>query len=103
FAPANTAHFTLTIPHLEHDFKVLAFQGTEAITAGRSAVRGASQKRSDHGRARPSHQAQSSILDRYERRDFQGRAGQDARQSGYDRYLQPPEFDSAVCGISVMT
>ncbi|WP_285275127.1 type VI secretion system tip protein TssI/VgrG [Halopseudomonas bauzanensis] len=32
FAPANTAHFTLAIPHLDHDFKVLAFQGTEAIS-----------------------------------------------------------------------
>ncbi|WGK62404.1 type VI secretion system tip protein VgrG [Halopseudomonas sp. SMJS2] len=32
FAPANTAHFSLAIPHLEHDFKVLAFQGTEAIS-----------------------------------------------------------------------
>ena len=32
FAPANTAHFTLAMPHLDHDFKVLAFQGTEAIS-----------------------------------------------------------------------
>ena len=32
FAPANTAHFTIAIPHLDHDFKVLAFQGTEAIS-----------------------------------------------------------------------
>ena len=32
FAPANTAHFTLAIPRLDHDFKVLAFQGAEAIS-----------------------------------------------------------------------
>ena len=32
FAPANTAHFRLDIPRLEHDFKVLSFQGTEAIS-----------------------------------------------------------------------
>src|SRR5690606_42125101 len=32
FAPANTAHFTLALPRLDHDFKVLAFQGTEAIS-----------------------------------------------------------------------
>src|SRR5690606_10173607 len=32
FAPANTAHFTLDIPRLDHDFKVLSFQGTEAIS-----------------------------------------------------------------------
>ncbi|WP_193073993.1 type VI secretion system tip protein TssI/VgrG [Pseudomonas sp. FME51] len=32
FAPANTAHFTLAIPRLDHDFNVLAFQGTEAIS-----------------------------------------------------------------------
>ena len=32
FAPANTAHFTLDIPRIDHDFKVLSFQGTEAIS-----------------------------------------------------------------------
>src|SRR5690606_4226118 len=32
FAPANTAHFTLALPRLDHDFKVLAFQGAEAIS-----------------------------------------------------------------------
>ncbi|SDR86784.1 hypothetical protein SAMN05216198_0632 [Halopseudomonas litoralis] len=32
FAPANTAYFTLDIPRLDHDFKVLFFQGTEAIS-----------------------------------------------------------------------
>ncbi|MEJ6655133.1 MAG: type VI secretion system tip protein TssI/VgrG, partial [Pseudomonas sp.] len=32
FAPAHTAHFTLAIPRLDHDFKVLSFQGTEAIS-----------------------------------------------------------------------
>ncbi|WP_188635913.1 type VI secretion system tip protein TssI/VgrG, partial [Halopseudomonas pertucinogena] len=32
FAPANTAHFTFAMPHLEHDFQVLSFQGTEAIS-----------------------------------------------------------------------
>ncbi|PXX67636.1 type VI secretion system secreted protein VgrG [Pseudomonas sp. LAMO17WK12:I10] len=33
FAPANTAHFTLSIPAVRHDFKVLAFDGTEALSA----------------------------------------------------------------------
>jgi type VI secretion system secreted protein VgrG len=32
FAPANTAHFALLIPSVRNDFKVLAFQGTEAIS-----------------------------------------------------------------------
>lgn len=32
FASANTAHFTLDIPGLSHDFKVLAFQAREAIS-----------------------------------------------------------------------
>ncbi|SDR80459.1 type VI secretion system secreted protein VgrG [Halopseudomonas litoralis] len=32
FAPANIAHFTLDIPRIDHDFKVLSFQGTEAIS-----------------------------------------------------------------------
>jgi type VI secretion system secreted protein VgrG len=32
FAPANTAAFTLDIPGIIHDFKVLAFTGTEAIS-----------------------------------------------------------------------
>ncbi|AZD16484.1 type VI secretion system tip protein VgrG [Pseudomonas chlororaphis] len=32
FAPANTAHFTLSIPAVRHDFKVLAFDGTEALS-----------------------------------------------------------------------
>ncbi|WP_133076814.1 type VI secretion system tip protein TssI/VgrG [Pseudomonas sp. ML2-2023-3] len=32
FAPANTAHFTLLIPSVRNDFKVLAFDGTEAIS-----------------------------------------------------------------------
>ena len=32
FAPANTAHFTLHIPTVRNDFKVLAFEGTEAIS-----------------------------------------------------------------------
>ncbi|PRB75035.1 type VI secretion system tip protein TssI/VgrG, partial [Pseudomonas sp. MYb185] len=32
FAPANQAHFTLSLPGLEHDFKVLAFQAREAIS-----------------------------------------------------------------------
>ena len=33
FAPANAAHFTLVIPHVRNDFKVLAFKGTEAISS----------------------------------------------------------------------
>ncbi|MDD2057373.1 type VI secretion system tip protein VgrG [Pseudomonas sp. GD03860] len=32
FAPANTAHFTLQIPSVRNDFKVLGFNGTEAIS-----------------------------------------------------------------------
>ncbi len=32
FAPANTAQFALLIPTVRHDFKVLAFDGTEAIS-----------------------------------------------------------------------
>jgi type VI secretion system secreted protein VgrG len=32
FAPANTAHFELLIPSVRHDFKVLGFYGTEAIS-----------------------------------------------------------------------
>ena len=32
FAPANAAHFTLLIPSVRNDFKVLAFKGTEAIS-----------------------------------------------------------------------
>jgi len=32
FAPANTAHFTLLIPYVPNDFKVLAFDGLEAIS-----------------------------------------------------------------------
>ena len=32
FAPANTAHFTLSIPYVRNDFKVLAFDGFEAIS-----------------------------------------------------------------------
>ena len=32
FAPANAAHFTLLIPTVRNDFKVLAFDGTEAIS-----------------------------------------------------------------------
>jgi type VI secretion system secreted protein VgrG len=32
FAPANTAHFTLLIPSVRNDFKVLAFDGTETIS-----------------------------------------------------------------------
>jgi type VI secretion system secreted protein VgrG len=32
FAPANAAHFTLLIPTVRNDFKVLAFGGTEAIS-----------------------------------------------------------------------
>lgn len=32
FAPANAAHFTLLIPTVRNDFKVLAFEGTEAIS-----------------------------------------------------------------------
>ncbi len=33
FAPANAAHFTLVIPTVRNDFKVLAFEGTETISA----------------------------------------------------------------------
>ena len=33
FAPANAAHFTLLIPSVRNDFKVLAFHGTEAISS----------------------------------------------------------------------
>lgn len=33
FAPANAAHFSLLIPSVRNDFKVLAFHGTEAINA----------------------------------------------------------------------
>lgn len=33
FAPAHTAHFALLIPSVRHDFKVLAFHGTEAISS----------------------------------------------------------------------
>ncbi|MCO7579516.1 MULTISPECIES: type VI secretion system tip protein VgrG [Pseudomonas chlororaphis group] len=32
FAPADTAHFVLSIPSVRHDFKVLAFKGREAIS-----------------------------------------------------------------------
>ena len=32
FAPANVAHFELNIPTVRNDFKVLAFDGTEAIS-----------------------------------------------------------------------
>ncbi|MGY4826860.1 type VI secretion system tip protein TssI/VgrG [Stutzerimonas chloritidismutans] len=32
FAPANQAHFTLSLEGIEHDFKVLEFQGREAIS-----------------------------------------------------------------------
>ena len=32
FAPANQAHFTLSLPGLEHDFKVLEFRAREAIS-----------------------------------------------------------------------
>ena len=33
FASANAAQFTLTIPTVRNDFKVLAFEGTETISA----------------------------------------------------------------------
>lgn len=33
FGPANTAHFTLLIPSVRNNFKVLAFKGTEAISS----------------------------------------------------------------------
>lgn len=33
FAPANIAHFTLVIPAVRNDFKVLAFEGTETLSA----------------------------------------------------------------------
>ncbi|RRV57847.1 type VI secretion system tip protein VgrG, partial [Stutzerimonas stutzeri] len=32
FAPANQAHFTLSLEGVEHDFKVLEFRGREAIS-----------------------------------------------------------------------
>ena len=32
FSLANTAHFTLQIPTVRNDFKVLAFEGVEAIS-----------------------------------------------------------------------
>ncbi|MFJ7316653.1 type VI secretion system tip protein TssI/VgrG [Pseudomonas sp. NPDC098747] len=32
FTPANTAQFTLSIPNVRNDFKVLAFEGVEAIS-----------------------------------------------------------------------
>ena len=32
FAQANTAHFSLLIPNVRNDFKVLAFNGKEAIS-----------------------------------------------------------------------
>ena len=32
FAPANSAQFTLSIPSVRHDFKVLAFEGIEAMS-----------------------------------------------------------------------
>ncbi len=32
FAPADIAHFTLSIPTLRNNFKVLAFDGTEALS-----------------------------------------------------------------------
>ena len=32
FRSANAAHFVLQIPAIRHDFKVLAFNGTEAIS-----------------------------------------------------------------------
>ncbi|WP_053279704.1 type VI secretion system tip protein VgrG, partial [Pseudomonas chlororaphis] len=32
FAPAHTAHFTLSIPSVRHDFRVLAFDGIEALS-----------------------------------------------------------------------
>ena len=33
FGSANTAHFTLQIPSVRNDFKVLAFDGSESISA----------------------------------------------------------------------
>ncbi|CRL49771.1 hypothetical protein H8F22_17415 [Pseudomonas sp. P154a] len=33
FAPANAPQFTLVIPTVRNDFKVLAFEGTETISA----------------------------------------------------------------------
>jgi len=33
FAPANAAHFTLLIPSVRNDFKVLAFHGSEAVSS----------------------------------------------------------------------
>ncbi|RKS20193.1 type VI secretion system secreted protein VgrG [Pseudomonas sp. WPR_5_2] len=38
FAPANAAHFTLEIPSVHNDFKVLAFEGTETISSLYSIV-----------------------------------------------------------------
>ncbi|MFJ3375017.1 hypothetical protein ACIPLA_08865 [Pseudomonas sp. NPDC086112] len=32
FVPANVAHFTLLIPFVRNDFKVLVFEGIEAIS-----------------------------------------------------------------------
>lgn len=32
FSPANEAHFTLDLPGLEHDFRVLSFRAHEAIS-----------------------------------------------------------------------
>ncbi|WP_191622657.1 hypothetical protein, partial [Pseudomonas fluorescens] len=32
FRSANAAHFALQIPAIRHDFQVLAFSGTEAIS-----------------------------------------------------------------------
>ena len=32
FSPANEPHFTLPLPGIEHDFKVLAFTAREAIS-----------------------------------------------------------------------
>ncbi|ROL89612.1 hypothetical protein BK637_10355 [Pseudomonas chlororaphis] len=32
FAPSNTAHFTLSIPAVRNDFKVLAFDGADALS-----------------------------------------------------------------------
>ncbi|MDH0639531.1 type VI secretion system tip protein VgrG, partial [Pseudomonas sp. GD03860] len=32
FASANTAHFELQIPAVRHDFKVLAFAGSETLS-----------------------------------------------------------------------
>ena len=32
FSPADQPHFTLTLPGIDHDFKVLAFRAREAIS-----------------------------------------------------------------------